>query len=92
MQGVRAERFILVGGAARSAAVQQVAAEVLGREVVVPPPGEYVADGAARQAAWVLSGEAAPPAWTSDEGVRVSAPATPEVREQYAAVRDMTIR
>ena len=26
-------------------------------------PGEYVADGAARQAAWVLSGAAAPPEW-----------------------------
>ena len=91
-QGVTAERFILVGGAARSAAVQQVAAKVLGREVVVPPPGEYVADGAARQAAWVLSGAAEPPFWASDEGAHVSGPATPEVREQYAAVRDMTIR
>jgi xylulokinase len=91
-QGVTAERFVLVGGAARSAAVQQVAAAVLGREVVVPPPGEYVADGAARQAAWVLSGAAGPPAWTSDEAARVSAPATPEVRERYAAVRDLTIR
>ena len=91
-QGVTAERFILVGGAARSAAVQQVAAKVLGREVVVPPPGEYVADGAARQAAWVLSGAAEPPFWASEEGAHVSAPATPEVREQYAAVRHMTIR
>jgi xylulokinase len=91
-QGVTAERFILVGGAARSSAVQHVAAEVLGREVVVPPPGEYVADGAARQAAWVLSGAAEPPAWTSDEGAHASAPATPHVRAQYAAVRDMTIR
>jgi xylulokinase len=51
-----------------------------------------VAGGAARQAAWVLSGAAEPPAWASDEGAHVSAPATPEVREQYAAVRDMTIR
>jgi xylulokinase len=91
-QGVIPHRFILVGGAARSAAVQQVAAAVLGREVVVPLPGEYVADGAARQAAWVLSGAAEPPAWTADEAARVSARATPEVREQYAAVRDMTIR
>ena len=31
---------------------------------MVPQPGEYVADGAARQAAWVLSGAEAPPEWS----------------------------
>ena len=29
----------------------------------VPAPGEYVADGAARQAAWALAPEAGPPTW-----------------------------
>ena len=42
--------------APRSPAVQQLAPGIFGRPVLVPPPGEYVADGAARQAAWVLSG------------------------------------
>jgi xylulokinase len=50
-QGADVRRVLLVGGAARSKAVQQVAARVLGVPVTVPPAGEYVADGAARQAA-----------------------------------------
>jgi len=63
-QGVEAERVILVGGGAQSPAVQQIAAEVLGRPIIVPSPGEYVADGAARQAAAVLTGEF--PDWALD--------------------------
>ncbi|MGR6321735.1 xylulokinase [Micromonospora soli] len=63
-QGARADRIILVGGGARSAAVRRIAPEVFGRPVVVPPPGEYVADGAARQAAWVALGGEAPPTWS----------------------------
>ncbi|WP_426004440.1 xylulokinase [Paenarthrobacter sp. NyZ202] len=55
-QGVSARRIILVGGGAQSPAVQQVAAAVFGLPVFVPEPGEYVADGAARQAAGVLTG------------------------------------
>ncbi|MCQ6271435.1 xylulokinase [Pseudarthrobacter sp. R1] len=55
-QGVRAQRIILVGGGAQSAAVQEVAVQLLGTDITVPQPGEYVADGAARQAAGALSG------------------------------------
>ena len=55
-QGVEARRVILVGGGAQSAAVQQAASQLLGLPVLVPAPGEYVADGAARQAAAVLAG------------------------------------
>ena len=55
-QGVEAQRVILVGGGAQSAAVQQAASQLLGMPVLVPAPGEYVADGAARQAAAVLAG------------------------------------
>ncbi|SDE72843.1 xylulokinase [Blastococcus fimeti] len=89
-QGVAVERVLLVGGAARSPAVQQLAPGILGRPVLVPPPGEYVADGAARQAAWVLSGAAGPPEW-AQPGLQVfeAAPA-PEVRERYAEVRGRT--
>ena len=39
----------LIGGGARSRAVQQLAPLVLGCPVSIPPAGEYVADGAARQ-------------------------------------------
>jgi xylulokinase len=63
-QGVDARRIILVGGGAQSTAVQQVAAQLLGRNVSVPRPGEYVADGAARQAAAALTGQF--PQWELD--------------------------
>ncbi|MFJ4264466.1 xylulokinase [Paenarthrobacter nicotinovorans] len=60
-QGVDARRIILVGGGAQSEAVQHVAASAFGLPVFVPKPGEYVADGAARQAAGVLTGQL--PGW-----------------------------
>lgn len=62
-QGADVERVLLIGGASASAAVQQVAAHLFGVPVVVPESREYVALGAARQAAWALSGEPAPPVW-----------------------------
>ncbi|MCX6502007.1 MAG: FGGY family carbohydrate kinase [Microbacterium sp.] len=52
--GVPLRRALLIGGAAQSEAVQQIAPLVLGLPVEVPAPGEYVALGAARQAAGVL--------------------------------------
>jgi xylulokinase len=92
-QGVVLQRVLLVGGGARSEAVQQLAPAILGRPVVVPQPGEYVADGAARQAAWVLSGDDGPPAWhhadarvAEDDGAGDGE----AVRARYAAVRDLT--
>ena len=69
--GVDARRIILVGGGARSAAVQQVAASIFGLPVEVPEPGEYVADGAARQAAGVLLGDF--PDWKSATATTVTA-------------------
>jgi len=63
-QGVEARRIILVGGGAQSAAVQEVAAQLLGINITVPRPGEYVADGAARQAAGALTGHF--PQWALD--------------------------
>lgn len=54
--GVPLERALLIGGAAQSAAVREIAPLVLGLPVVVPEPGEYVALGAARQAAHAAAG------------------------------------
>ncbi|SDQ47624.1 xylulokinase [Microbacterium sp. cf332] len=54
-QGVPLRRVLLVGGGARSAAVQRIAPLVFGLEVEVPEPGEYVALGAAEQARRVLA-------------------------------------
>ncbi|MBD7996851.1 xylulose kinase [Arthrobacter sp. Sa2CUA1] len=84
--GIAAQRVILVGGGARSAAMQQTLSAVLGLPVEVPEPGEYVADGAARQAAAVLTGEW--PAWKTQDSATVSAAPEPELLERYrAAVR-----
>jgi xylulokinase len=89
-QGASVTRVLLVGGGARSEAVRVIAPAVLGRPVVVPPPGEYVADGAARQAAWVLAGGDAPPAWGLAGTRTFEADPTPAVRGRYAEVRELT--
>ncbi|WP_456598726.1 FGGY-family carbohydrate kinase [Blastococcus sp. SYSU DS0616] len=89
-QGVEVERVLLIGGAARSPAVQQLAPGIFGRPVLVPAPGEYVADGAARQAAWALSGADAPPEWAQPGLQEFDAPAATHVRERYAEVRGRT--
>ena len=89
-QGVEVKRVLLIGGGARSAAVRQIAPIVLGRPVVVPEPGEYVADGAARQAAWVLSGADEAPVWNAGGVETYEAPVDPAVRARYAEVRDLT--
>jgi len=91
-QGAAVERVILIGGGARSEAVCRIAPSVLGRPVFIPPPGEYVAAGAGRQAAWVLSGAAAPPDWEMVGTVRYDGDPVPAVRERYAEVRELTAR
>ncbi len=53
--GIPLERALLIGGGAQSEAVRRIAPEILGLPVEVPEPGEYVALGAARQAAAVAS-------------------------------------
>nr|WP_274636567.1 FGGY family carbohydrate kinase [Microbacterium bovistercoris] len=53
--GVPLRRALLIGGGAQSAAVRAIAPAVLGVDVEVPEPAEYVALGAARQAAGVLA-------------------------------------
>jgi xylulokinase len=86
-QGVRAERILLIGGGSRSEAVRQIAPTIFGRPVLVPPVGEYVAEGAAVQAAWALAGSAEPPRWERPGIADYASPHVPEIREQYAAAR-----
>lgn len=90
-QGVRVERVLLVGGATASPAVRAIAPSVFGTTVEVPVEREYVALGAARQAAWVLAGGDEPPAWARETVVAVEAPADPApgraLRAAYTAVR-----
>ena len=90
--GITPARVLLVGGATRSPALRALAPALLGRAGRLPAPGEYVALGAARQAAWALAGTPAPPAVAAaglDE--RPAARPTTSTRgahAAYAALRD----
>ncbi|KZF08007.1 xylulose kinase, partial [Rhodococcus sp. EPR-279] len=85
-QGVETKRVLLIGGGAKSAALRELAPAILGVPVIVPEPGEYVADGAARQAAWALAGTSEPPTWEQAASKTYEADPTPAVRERYAQV------
>jgi xylulokinase len=93
--GVDVQRALLVGGGARSAAVRAIAPAVLGMPVLVPPAGEYVADGAARQAAWTLTGGPTAPQWPDEAAQRVAVryegDPRPQVRERYRRARELTL-
>ena len=92
--GTTPTRILLIGGAARSVAVQQIAASLLGVAVVVPEPAEYVAVGAARQAAWVLAGTPAPPSWPVPASATVhpvDVDAGLEIRSAYGRLRDAAL-
>lgn len=88
--GDQPQRILLVGGATRSPALRALAPAVLGRPVTLPPAGEYVALGAARQAAWALAGTPTPPDWAMADAVVLKAEPTPAVRRPYAQLRDRT--
>jgi xylulokinase len=83
-------RVLLIGGGARSAAVRELAPGIFFSPVVVPEPEEYVALGAARQAAWALAGSPEPPAWPARPSATYTGPAQPEIRERHTALRDDT--
>jgi xylulokinase len=89
-QGVRPRRTLLVGGGARSAAVRALAPAILGTPVTVPEPAEYVALGAARQAAWALAGTPEPPDWAAPPATEHTASPEPGIRARYAELRDAT--
>jgi len=86
--GVSINRVLIIGGAAKNPAIPVIASALLGREVVVPPAGEYVANGAAKQAAWALLGQM--PTWDLGEVSHHSSPSTPAVMDQYRTLRDNT--
>ena len=86
--GVRFSRVLLIGGGARSAAMRALAPGMFGHEVDVPEPCEYVALGAARQAAWALAGPPEPPAWPRPPAERYHGDQHPAVLASYASLRD----
>jgi xylulokinase len=86
--GVGVNRILLIGGAAKNPAVPAIASALFGREVLVPPAGEYVADGAAKQAAWALLGHM--PTWDLGEVSHHNSVATPEVMAKYKELKNRT--
>jgi xylulokinase len=88
--GVGINRILLIGGAAKNAAIGEIASSLFGREVLIPPAGEYVANGAARQAAWALLGGESAPVWDLGPVEKVSAVHTPDVGARYRRLRDHT--
>ncbi|AKK10278.1 FGGY family of carbohydrate kinases, C-terminal domain [Corynebacterium uterequi] len=87
VSGSRAERLLFIGGGAKSLAVRTLAPSVLGSDIEVPEPGEYVALGAARQAAWALSGGADLPQWEKRPTTCYSGEHHPQVLEAYREAR-----
>ena len=85
--GVDVKRILLIGGGTKFAAVRALAPAILGMDVELPETDEYVAIGAARQAAWVLSGETEPPTWPVKVETTLTGEPTPQVYEQYVRWR-----
>lgn len=85
--GAPIDRVLLIGGGAKSLAVRTLAPCVLGMDVTCPATDEYVAIGAARQAAWTLDGGDEAPDWPiSIDSVSTGVP-TPQVYEAYVRAR-----
>lgn len=79
--GIEGKRLLLVGGGAQNAAVHEVAKTVFNLPIEIPVPGEYVADGAAVQAAWALTGDR--PEWPIEISARYEPTNNPEVMRAY---------
>jgi len=85
---VEISRLLLVGGAARNKAVQQIASEIFGLPVHLPKPSEYVSEGAVIQAAWALTGNR--PEWSQLDFEVIHSEPQPEVFIRYfRAIRSM---
>jgi xylulokinase len=89
-QGVEVRRVLLIGGAAANEAVARIAAQVFDAEIVVPAAGEYVALGAARQAAGVLAG--GPVDWKVATARAVDPDFRPGIRARYDEVAALRAR
>jgi xylulokinase len=89
-QGAQRERVLLIGGGARSEAARRLAPGIFGVPILVPAAEEYVALGAARQAAWALAGTPEPPPWPRRLPAEFTAAPQPAVRERLAWLREAT--
>ncbi len=84
-------QVLLSGGGAKSPAVREAAPGIFFSPVIVPEAAEYVALGAARQAAWALAGTPEPPPWPPRPEKTYTGAEQPQIRERHAALRDDTV-
>lgn len=77
-------KIFLVGGAAKSKALREIAPIILGRKVLVPQPAEYVAIGAAKQAAACLG--ISSDSWQSSLTMEFDAKHEPWILERYQGI------
>jgi xylulokinase len=77
--GITGGRILLIGGAAQNPAVQEIARTIFSLPIEVPVPDEYVAEGAAVQAAWAVTGTR--PNWP----LKISSKHSPEVHPEIMA-------
>lgn len=87
--GANIDRVLVIGGAAKNPGVGPIASAILAREVLTFPPREFVADGAARQAAWALLGET--PDWSIPDVVSYLEKPAEFVLEQHRSLKEKSL-
>ncbi len=99
--GADISRVLLIGGGAKSKAVRKLGPSIMEMDIQLPASDEYVAIGAARQAAWVLNSNAKvsdavdaaqippvdAPEWNVTIEETLTGEPTPQVYQQYAQWR-----
>lgn len=80
------DRIILIGGASVNRAVQECARHIFELPIIIPTPREYVARGAAIQAAWALHGTK--PDWDLDLVETLDPDYIPSIYEDYKVAAD----
>jgi xylulokinase len=85
-QGVKVDKLAMVGGAGKNQAVQIIAPQIFGMDISLPEPGEYVALGAARQAASALAGVEVK--WESSKNKNLTGTSDQKTRDAYKTAKD----
>jgi xylulokinase len=85
-QGIKVDKLAMVGGAGKNQAVQVIAPQIFGMDISLPEPGEYVALGAAKQAASALAG--AEVKWESSKNKNLTGTSDQKTRDAYKTAKD----
>ena len=84
--GVAVDRLLLIGGAAKNPAVQQVLSQMVSLPIGIPAADEYVARGAAVQEVAALDG--AFPSWPVDVAALDPVPHEPLIAQQHRRAQE----